>query len=255
MFAIRACSCCGRTDRGFSKNGRFQYSLCKHCKKIKDQARRYGITIEKCEALYAATHCSICHDRFERRLLQHIHHIGSKTLVVCYYCNKLIGQETGADAHRLISCLEFIKMPDTEPTLRKNLFNRVNPQGSLRDPSETTCQTQVSGLFECVGCRRLLPKDAFSISCGFRKRWCKKCQIVYYVMRKYKLPESMVRWLYSAELCDCCGLPFPNDDKQIHHVGNVVRGIVCNGCNSTLRNETPAQERRIQICLDYLMMI
>lgn len=45
---LRTCSFCkdAKTLDNFDKNGKYLYSVCKDCKRLKTVSRRYGLSIE-----------------------------------------------------------------------------------------------------------------------------------------------------------------------------------------------------------------
>ncbi len=253
----RNCSTCCKEKpiSSFGLNGKYVYSVCKSCKKLREAARKYGITTEQVKELYAMKSCMCCGLEFPKSTMQHIHHTvkGCKG-VVCQYCNHILCQETELDLRHIEACLKFMDQP------RKNLFNRDNPQGRsgtkvLPFPSTTT-RLAHSDKKVCNRCKQSLPVTSFRKSQKWLRKTCKTCEVCLQSARVFNLTYEEVFKLYSSNICDCCNLPFtPKNFASIHHVGDSVLGITCNKCNRLLGQETGAQRKRLEKCSAWIKMM
>lgn len=252
---IKCCSACKQElpISNFDRNGKYAYSLCKSCKRIRTAARRYNLTLEQVRELYNISACMVCGKKFQNQRMQHIHHTKQGVRgVVCQFCNHILAQETANDLERIEACLNFIQQP------RKNLLDRVNPQGSLLDPS-TTARAARFGEHICKTCKRVLPLTAFSENGhgGFR-RTCKHCAVCSLQAKVYNLTFEEVYNLRLQTKCQCCGHSFTEKNfATIHHVKDRVFGLVCDACNRSLGQETHEQVRRLTCCAAWIktMMI
>jgi len=252
---VKCCSGCRRElpTNVFDRNGLYTYSICKSCKRERTAARRYGLTVEQVRKLHSIPECMCCGKKFQSQRSQHIHHTAFGVQgVVCQFCNHILGQETDDDLRRIKACLDFISQ------LRKNLFDRVNPQGSLRDPSTTTRLARF-GERICTACERVLPLMAFSENgIGGHRRMCKYCCVCSLQAYIYNLTFEEVYQLRLQKQCHCCGDSFTKKNfATIHHVQDRVLGLVCDACNRRLGQETQEQVRRLEACVTWLetMMI
>lgn len=237
----------------FGRNGRYIYSVCKVCKRLRMAALRYGISIEHARELYNASFCMCCGMKFTEQRFQHIHHTAKGCQgVVCQSCNHILHQETVKDLRRIEACLDFIQ------SSRKNLFGRVNPQATVKGASTTTRSARF-GEQICNACKRILPLDAFSANKrGWHKHQCKHCCVCFLQARIYKLTFAEVYTLRLREVCDCCGCVFTvKNFAAIHHIQDQVLGLVCDACNRCLGQETQEQVQRLTACVTWIktMMI
>lgn len=257
--ATRKCSTCKQEKpiSQFGMNGRFVYSVCKACKKLREAARKFGITIEQAKSAYEVKFCMCCGLEFPKSTMQHIHHTKDGYRgVVCQYCNHILRQETSEDLRHIEACLQFMSQP------RKNLFNKDNPQGSRSDgqpcgPSTTTRSARFDEQV-CRLCKQPLALSAFRIDRKWRRKTCKHCEVCLESARKYKLTYEEVYQLYSRTVCDCCQVSFtPKNFPTIHHVGDCVFGLLCHQCNRLLGQETGVQRKRLEACAAWIktMMI
>lgn len=253
----RTCSTCLelKPKDQFGLNGRHTYSVCKACKKLREAARKYGITTEQAQSMYSQTNCMCCDDLFDKQHLKHIHHTseGCKG-IVCQTCNHILHQETQIDLDRIVACLKFISEP------RKNLFNRDNTQGSLSDPSTITrrAQSDCEAFKRCNKCFRLLHQSAFSETGKWSRNTCKHCNVCSLQARVYNLTFEEVYELRQRTVCDCCKVAFTKKNfAAIHHVEDRVLGLVCDACNRCLGQETSEQIHKLASCESWirLMMI
>lgn len=260
----KTCSKCGEEKDldsfHFRKDSKKHRNECKACWKLSQAASRYGITFEQAAEYYKRPHCMCCGIEFTKPKQKHLHHIKHGVRgIVCKDCNILLRQEIADDLHRLKSCLSFMGKP------RKNLFDKVNQQGSRRDgslcgPSTTTRRAPsypLEGNHVCKTCGRSLPAGAF-----YHKRntqrilkpisSCKTCQIIYCKMKQYGLTKEQVTYLRSKTECDCCGSEFIALEPYIHHVGSDVLGSVCRECNLFLQQETEQVKHRLVACVKWI---
>jgi len=253
----RSCSTCLQTKptSQFDSNGRYVYSVCKDCKKLREASRKYGLTCEQAHNLYSRTSCMCCGQLFGKQNLKHIHHTCDDVKgIVCQGCNHILGQETQADLDRVSACLRFVASP------RKNLFNRDNPQGSLSDPSTITRRAQSESDTHkiCRVCSRWLPIESFRKDRKWYRGECRQCAVYLLQARLFNLRIEDVFLLRQQTKCDCCSNSFTKRNfAAIHHVGDRVLGVVCDACNRALGQETPERIRQLEHCAAWirLMMI
>jgi hypothetical protein len=220
--------------------------ICKPCKSIDINARRYGISESFLEYLYSHEQCMCCDEQFVSAKGRHIHHTDQGVQgLVCIHCNHILGQETEEDLQRIKLALIYMK------SSRENLLDRDNQQERLRDfgrninvveeSSETIrCESQM-----CSQCKRLLTKKSFRTPKGRGTlKVCFDCQ------------RSNDRLLHSkqatearnkASNCACCDCEL-NTKKCVHHVGDTVYGVVCHKCNQLLGDESEQRQRRLLVC-------
>lgn len=239
----------------FRKNSGKYRNICKSCHSIKGSARRLGITEKQATEFYKEPKCLCCNEALPTKDLRNLHHVDHRVKgVLCMYCNIALEQESEETKSRLESCLVFMESD------RKNLFDRVNQQGSRQmepDPSTTTRRAQ-SECKICKTCKRRLPKSAFYLqkrTDGQRRSItrCKECQKIYIKSKQYGITFEQVDHLRRRSHCDCCGIklkiPF------IHHVGDKVLGAICHKCNVLLEQESEATKHKLRSCNNWLMMI
>lgn len=252
----KVCSKCGLTkpmsEFHFRKDSNKHRSECKSCWKYLQAARRYGITFEQAVEYYTQPTCMCCRKSLLQKEDKHLHHVNHTVKgIVCKDCNILLRQETEEDLHRLESCVSFMQRP------RKNLFDKVNQQGSRSygkrcGPSTTTCQTP---LRTCKCCGRSLSLKHFyqqeyiSGKSGYYSA-CKNCYKILVKTYKYNLTFEQVQTLRSKEYCDCCGTKL--QVPYIHHVGSEVLGAVCRECNLYLEQETAETKDRLLACIKWI---
>jgi len=252
---FKICSKCKKNksikEYHFRKDSKKYRNICKQCWSIKKAANRLGITCEQVINFRKESLCMCCGEDLTN-LKKNLHHVEHKVKgILCHYCNITLGQETKEDLHRIKSCLEFIQKD------RKNLFNRVNQQGSQQkepDPSTTTRATQRL----CKCCKQYKPKKNF-----YKQKYqsgkyglyatCKDCYKILVKTYVYNLTFEQVSILRNSKNCDCCNniltLPY------IHHVDNKVLGVVCRKCNTILEQENEITKHKLQSCYNWLMKI
>lgn len=260
---VKTCSKCNKektlNNFHFRKDSKKYRNECKECWRFCQASRRYGITFEQAEKYYKQSYCMCCGVVFTRPKQKHIHHVGDKVKgVVCRECNIFLRQETSDHLHRLKSCLSFMSKP------RKNLFDKVNSQGSrcngeLCGPSTTARRAPnfpIDSSYLCKVCNRKLPSNQFykqKNTQGIYKpiKTCKGCQIIYCKAKYFGLSTDQIMFLRSKTLCDCCGdtlkLPY------IHHVKDRVLGTVCRECNLFLEQESEDTKHRIASCVNWIL--
>ena len=82
---------------------------------------------------------------------------------------------------------------------------------------------------------------------------CKDCKRIQAAARRYHITWDAVKKLYSHNYCMCCGVKFnQRREIHIHHIGNIVRGVVCGSCNRILGQETQYDLNQIKVCLDWI---
>ncbi len=238
----------------YRKDKKKYLSECKVCQKYSQAARRYGITFEQAVEYYKQPSCLCCGYIFSTmkdRNLHHVNHIVKG--IVCKDCNILLSQETPEDLHRLQSCLLFMQKS------RKNLFDKVNQQGSRS--SDERCgpsTTDTPGLLRtCKCCKQQLSlkhfyKQKYASGKYGRYAACKTCYKILVKTYRYGLTFEQVSFLRSKHQCDCCGKPFKGKPPYIHHVGDTILGTVCRLCNLYLEQETDQTKRRLLACVNWL---
>lgn len=254
---LKTCSFCkeAKTLDNFDKNGKYLYSICKDCKRLKTACRRYKISIEAVEFLFAFENCMCCGVKFKSTRLRHIHHIYDGVRgVVCQRCNHVLGQETKDDLKRIQSCIDFISRA------RKNLLNRDNPQErpSTNELKEGIPNDYTPDSFRiCNKCGESKPLTDFSPhskSNPWRRLHCKSCASAMVAANEYKISLQQVIELRKKTTCNCCGCQFTEDNwADIHHVSNEVRGLVCHNCNRLLVDESKEQLSRLQDCEQWIL--
>lgn len=158
-----------------NKSG-FEY-ICKICKGIEINARRYNISESFLEYLYTYDTCMCCGNLFISNKNRHIHHTDTGVQgLVCIHCNHILGQETEEDLQGIKYALAYMK------THRDNFLDRDNQQERLRkfgresrfteESSETIrCESQM-----CSQCKRILTKESFNTDKRGTRKVCWDCQ-------------------------------------------------------------------------------
>ncbi len=224
----------------------FEY-ICKPCKSIEINARRYGISEGFLEYLYSYEQCMCCDEQFITKKNRHIHHTDQGVQgLVCIHCNHILGQDTEADLQRIKCALTYMK------SSRENLLDKDNQQGRLHnfgmvskfveEPSETIrCESK-----PCSQCKRTLTIGSFRTRQDSKntRNVCWDCG------------RSNDRLLHSkqatearneASNCACCECELVGK-KCVHHVGDTIIGVVCNRCNQVLGNESEQRKMRLLAC-------
>lgn len=247
---MKECSMCGerKSLNQFAKNGKYIYTICKSCKRLRMDSWRYRISVVEAAGLRNQSHCECCGVAFTRQREQHIHHVGTGVRgVVCQKCNHILHQETVKDYSRIRCCLSFMDQP------RKNLFGRVNPQGRSTAIPSTTKRPARCGYRVCTICGEDLPLSSFSMNRQWHRKQCKECCVHFTLAREYGLTHNEVRWLKQRSVCECCGCQFTDKNvATIHHVGDRVLGLVCDSCNRCLGQETPERREQLLACANYI---
>ncbi len=230
-----------------SKRNKFGFEhICKPCKSIDVNARRYGIFESFLEYLYTHEKCMCCDEQFVNTKSRHIHHTeqGVRGLV-CIHCNFILSQETEEDLQRIEQALLYMK------TSRENLFDRDNQQERFRkfgrisklveESSETLrCESRV-----CFQCKRILTKKSFDISYGRKARKicfdCRRSNV------RLSHSKQVIEARNSAVQCACCACDLITK-KCVHHINDTVLGVVCNRCNQVLGNESKQHRMRLLAC-------
>ena len=256
---MQVCSKCGieksEGDFHYRKDSKKFRSGCKVCWKYLQATRRYGITFEQAVDYYKQPSCMCCGKIFSTMRDRNLHHVNHTVRgIVCKDCNILLRQETEEDLHNLKSCLAFMQKS------RKNLFDKVNPQGSRSEgtrcgPSTTTRR---GPLRTCKCCNKQLSLKHF-----YQQKYisgkighytaCKSCFKILVKTYKYNLTFDQVSFLRSQLACQCCGKEFKTNNPYLHHVGDSVLGVVCRECNLMLGQETEDEKRRLRKCIEFLM--
>lgn len=254
----QVCSKCGMKKSlsafHYRKDLKKYRTQCKSCWKYLQASRRYGITFEQAIDYYKQPHCMCCGHVFSTMKERNLHHVKHTVRgIVCKDCNNLLGQETPEDLHRLESCLLFMEKS------RKNLLDRVDPQGSRSDGKRSGPSTTDTpdSLRVCKCCERPLPLKHF-----YRQKYvsgkygyyaaCKDCYKILVKTYKYNLTFNQVKFLRSKEQCECCGAYFKDKPPYIHHVDDVVLGVVCLVCNLCLGQEDAQTKRRLLACVNWI---
>lgn len=220
--------------------------ICKSCKSIEINARRYGISESFLEYLYSHEQCMCCDAQFTNNKCRHIHHTAQGVRgLVCIHCNHILGQETDEDLQRIEQALAYMK------TSRENLLDRDNQQERLRifgkasklveESSETTrCESRT-----CSQCKRILTKESFRTDSRRTRKVCIDCQ-----RSNIRLSQSQqaTEARNNASYCACCDCELVAKKKCVHHVGDTVLGVVCNRCNQLLGNESEQRMMRLLAC-------
>lgn len=250
-MTLKTCSCCKEPQSldSFSKNGKYIYTVCKSCKNKKHIERTYGLTTDQVHIVCSVLTCNCCHCEFTKINPKHVHHLsnGSRS-VLCQKCNLILGQESEMDLLRIEACLNFLN------TQRKNLRNRDNQQGSPSDPS-TTERRPRKNEFICNRCNRPLSIDSFRIDRKWRRKTCKHCEVCLESARVYGITYKQAFELYSMPECNCCHQSFTSKNKAtIHHICDKVIGVLCDGCNRRLGQETEQQVLHLQACKTWIQL-
>jgi hypothetical protein len=93
-----------------------------------------------------------------------------------------------------------------------------------------------AGQSYCSMCDKYKPMKEFNLRSGGRPDGrCKLCCRVYHKMKRYGLTEDQCRELSTPPVCTICG-SYGSDSKHglvvdHSHETNVVRGLLCIGCN------------------------
>ncbi|RLE45812.1 hypothetical protein DRJ25_05125 [Candidatus Woesearchaeota archaeon] len=253
---LRTCSFCkeAKTLDKFDKNGKYLYSVCKDCKRLKTVCRRYNLSIKDVEFLFAFKNCMCCDEPFKSTRLRHIHHTSSGVRgIVCQRCNHVLGQETKEDLYRIQSCIEFIA------GARKNLLNRDNPQErpSTKELKEGILNDYTLGSYRiCNKCGEEKPFSEFSqhsVKNPWKRLHCKSCASAMTAAKTYGITLQEVFDLRKKTHCDCCNSKLTKKNKaDIHHIG-VVRGLVCHHCNRLLVDESREQLLRLLACERWIL--
>jgi hypothetical protein len=164
--------------------------------------------------------------------------------------------------------------------LRENLSAAVNQQGRPeREPSTTERpapkrkrvatttsegfhydaptrgwkRTIKDGHAWCTDCLTWKSVTEFCSVKGRPYHYCKVCQRLHKAMSRYSMARDDVVRLYAKSRCDCCGSRFKNQQhKHLHHVGGIVRGVVCLTCNHLLRDESVEHLQRLECCVRFI---
>lgn len=188
-----------------------------------------------------------CGETFKSNKQRHIHHTEQSAQgLVCIHCNYILGQETEEDLQRIEQALTYMK------STRENLLDRDNQQERLRDfgrafkvtteSSETLrCDSKM-----CSHCKRILTKDSFRT----RKESSNTRSICWDCGRsndRLSHSKQAMRARDAASNCACCGCELIGK-KCLHHVGDVVYGVVCNRCNQLLGDESERRKTQLLVC-------
>lgn len=220
--------------------------ICKPCKSIEINSRRYKISESFLEYLYSYENCMCCDEPFLNNKCRHIHHTTDGVQgLVCIHCNHILGQETDEDLQRINKVLAYMKLP------RKNLLDRDNQQERLRnmgrltqvveESSETIrCETLV-----CSQCNRQLTLESFpKRSTNAYRKVCLDCRASNVRLSQSKQATHIRN---NSQICVCCGCELTSK-KCVHHVVDTVIGVLCCQCNQLLRNESKQQRDRLLNC-------
>ena len=229
------------------RNRRGVEHICIECRSIKSAMHRYKVCKQIIIQLYSKTKCECCGSKFMDKKLRHIHHVENTIRgIICFACNLILGQESNIDRDRIDSCLNFISC--------NNLLHTVNPQerpnsmAAVPESSETTrCET-----LYCKQCMRsnLTQNDFHKTGKSRRpRRICRSCWNSSWRLRnKHKAERE------SAIKCHCCQYKFTKKNKScVHHIGDVIYGIICNRCNTILGNESIDRVIQLQSCLEFMI--
>ncbi len=254
----QVCSKCGLEKSlslfHYRKDSKKHRNECKVCWKYLQAARRYGITFEQAIEYYKQPFCLCCGYVFLTMKDRHLHHVNHTVKgIVCKDCNILLGQETPENLHRLQACLLFMQKS------RKNLFDKVNPQGSRSNGKQCGPSTTdtLDSLRTCKCCGQRLSLKHFykqkyvSGKYGYYAS-CKNCYKILVKTHQYELTFEQVKFLRSKPQCDCCGVAFNGKPPYIHHVDDTVLGAICRLCNLCLEQETDQIKKRLLSCVNWI---
>ncbi len=222
-------------------------SLCKPCKSIDINARRYGISESFLEYLYSHEQCMCCGEKFESKKNRHIHHTDQGVQgLVCIHCNYILSQETEEDLQQINLALAYMK------SYRENLLDRDNQQERLRNFGraskfvEESSETIRCGTKQCSQCKRFLTKESFRTRQGSKntRNVCWECGRGNDRLLQSKQATEVRDKTFRCACCDC----ELTDKKCVHHVGDTVFGVVCNRCNQLLGNESEQRKMRLLAC-------
>lgn len=220
--------------------------ICKPCKSIELNAKRYGISEWFIEYLYSHEQCMCCDEMFTSNKGRHIHHNDQGVQgLVCIHCNHILGQETEEDLQRIEKALIYMK------SFRDNLLDRVNQQvepqksGTRSRFTEESSEIKGSETRMCSQCKRKLTKESFRIrkeSNNIRKV-CYGCERSNVKLSHSKQAKEARNKASNCACCDCELIK-----KYLHHVGNTVYGVVCNRCNQLLGDESEQRKTQLLAC-------
>jgi hypothetical protein len=148
----------------------------------------------------------------------------------------------------------------TAPRKRKNTHKRYTDrkhakcEGYVYDESKKVWVRHTKGnCVWCMDCNQWKPIEFFANVNGKPYSYCKECQRIHKAMSRYHLNRQQVIELYSQTTCICCGCEFEKQTHQhIHHIDNMVIGLVCLRCNHTLRDESPEHLHRLLCCVRFI---
>jgi len=221
--------------------------ICKPCKSIDINARRYGVSESFIEYLYSHEHCMCCGEKFVSNKQRHIHHTDDGVQgLICLHCNHILGQETKVDLQRINQALTYIK------STRENLLDRDNQQERLRVTGMASKHTEESSETirceskKCSQCKRFLTKESFCtrIETNSTRNVCWDCGRSN---DRLSYSKQAIEARNKSSNCACCGCELIGK-KCVHHVGDTVYGVVCNKCNQVLGNESEQRKMRLLAC-------
>ncbi len=216
-------------------------SYCKTCMNFARTMRKYSISKNTLKYLYSHKQCMCCGERFINNKQRHIHHtVQGVQGLICTHCNTIIRQETEEDLQRIKDVLVYIKSPRKPVCLLNKLPNRIQHNNRLA----IQCKNTNIGARYCTKCKKYYTLESFYTS---NPRICCNCRregrrLSY--SRPVKESKKMVT------NCDCCKSELKK--KHIHHVGNIAYGIVCNRCNSLLKDESKTHTDRLLSCIHWI---
>lgn len=219
-------------------------NICVDCKRIERAARCYSVSEIFIEHLYTYSKCMCCGEPFKDRKDAHIHHTDKGVRgIVCISCNHVLCGETQADKVRIKKCLEYMASDNLLDTV--NQQERPNHREVGTESSETTCcETLI-----CKQCGKgnLLRNDFHNKKSRGIKKICKIC-----ANKNCALTSKYKSYRKTKTHCDCCGIMFNKTNRScVHHICQVVRGIICSRCNQVLGDES--RSKQLHACLEFMI--
>lgn len=196
-------------------------------------------------------------------------HTTKKKLIIEYH-----EEESAIIDKRCTKCLEWRSVDDF-PNLTGSFLNRNNhcnvcelqravkirrEKGTKLRPKAQIITDEVGNLThkECVRCRVMFPLAMFSKNKNTTTgacSWCKPCEADDKLIRNYGIntKDKVLMFQTQNETCAICKLNIPMDKLEIDHCHStgVVRGLLCNGCNTALGN----MKDKIENCLNMIVYL
>lgn len=210
---------------------------CRQCRITHNTMRRYKISKEFLTYLYTHDYCMVCGIKFSDTFDRCLHHTkeGAHGLV-CRKCNYALGQDD-VEALRTINCaLAYMKM-DRSPICFISELPRIPRKHTQR---VTKCSSADAHGGQCNNCKNFYTKDSFYSDKRVQRDICWECNRGHKRLSKSKpVKEGKQKTTH----CECCDSKL--SEKFVHHVGDIVYGVICRRCNVLLKDESKEQIDRL----------